>query len=90
MTLFSTSLSRQLKRRVNLIDSGLAYFLVSDSIKALHHLHKADKIGHGDVKPDNLMLMNSLEVGIFDFGHSTGVKDNYPKKEVDGYKWHGT
>jgi serine/threonine protein kinase len=58
------------------LEKSLAHFLASDCIKALHHLHEVDNIGHGDVKADNLMLMGTGEVGIFDFGHSTDIPDS--------------
>jgi serine/threonine protein kinase len=39
-------------------------------VRTLHHLH-VGKVFHGDWKVDNIMIMRSLLLAAFDFGHST-------------------
>jgi serine/threonine protein kinase len=43
-------------------------------LKALHYCHKVIGVVHRDIKPDNIMINNTDEAVLIDFGISTTLK----------------
>ncbi len=39
----------------------------------MHHLHREDKVAHGDLKAENVLLSDDNRLVLIDFGHSEKI-----------------
>jgi serine/threonine protein kinase len=60
----------------------LQQYLCKQLCIALYHLHNSDKVAHGDIKPDNIMITEDLGLVLIDFGHASNVSSI--KKSIIG------
>ncbi|XP_034049981.1 serine/threonine-protein kinase PLK1-like [Thalassophryne amazonica] len=68
----SGSLSEVLRFRQTVMEPE-AHYLMMQLLKGVEFLHK-NKVGHRDLKPDNIFFNDRMEVKIGDFGLSTTIK----------------
>jgi serine/threonine-protein kinase len=69
--------------RDNLLPIGRAAEIVIGACKALDYAHQMDVV-HRDIKPSNIMLNNSKEVKITDFGIAQIKSDHTISKGIIG------
>jgi serine/threonine protein kinase len=69
-------------RRKHRISPMLKTYLCRKLIKAVHFFHKVNGLAHLDLKPDNIVLTESLELALIDFGHAAPLRK--PKNQPTG------
>ena len=50
----------------------LQRYLARQVCTAVFNLHTQDRIAHGDIKPDNIVITNDYKLALIDFGHAVG------------------
>jgi serine/threonine protein kinase len=48
----------------------LQRYLARQVCSAIFHLHTKDKLAHGDIKPDNIVVTQDYKLALIDLGHT--------------------
>ena len=61
----------------------LQRYLARQVCSAIFYLHTKDKLAHGDIKPDNIVVTQDYKLALIDLGHTE-------RRQAFVQKWTGT